>query len=87
MRIRKDLAIAVTTTAQDVDIQFRDFLITNCGEYTVYFRDKDLDGKDVTAETGFALLPKSALPYPMTASTLSIIGEGAADVRILFVDL
>lgn len=87
MRIRKDLAVAVTTTAQDVDIQYRDFLIVNCGESVVYFRDKDLDGKDVTAETGFAVMPKSALPYPMTASVLSIIGEGDADVRLLFVDI
>lgn len=84
-RIKKDLVVDVTTTAKDVNIGFQDFLMANNSESVVYFREKTLDGKAVTAKTGFALQPKSATPYPMTADTLSIIGSAAADVRILFV--
>ena len=86
MKIKKDLALSVTTTAQDVSIEFRDFLIVNNSEATVYFREKEIGGQAVTSKTGFALQPKSMIPYPLTASTLSIIGSAAADVRILFVD-
>ena len=85
VRMKKDLAVAVTTTAKDVPIGFQDFLMVNNSDAVVYFREKTLDGKAVTEKTGFALQPHTATTYPMTANTLSIIGSAAADVRILFV--
>lgn len=86
MRIKGSMKVAVTTTAQDVPIKYRDILIVNNSESTVFFCDKDVSGQ-VTAETGYALLPKTQMPIPVTASTLSIIGSGTADVRLLFVDI
>lgn len=86
-RITGDMTVSVTTTAQDVDIRFRDFLLVNNSEATVFFREKAKDGKAVTAQTGYALLPKSQLPHAITADVLSIIGSASADVRILFIDM
>ena len=86
-RITGDVTVSVTTTAQDVDIRFRDFLMVNNSEATVYFREKAKDGKAVTAQTGYALPPKSQLPHAITADVLSIIGSAAADVRLLFIDM
>ena len=86
-RITGDLAVSVTTKAQDVDIRFRDFLLVNNSEATVYFREKGKDGVDVTAKTGYAMLPKTQLPHAITADVLSILGSASADVRILFVDM
>ena len=81
------MTVSVTTTAQDVDIRFRDFLLVNNSEATVFFREKAKDGKAVTEQTGYALPPKSQLPHAITADVLSIIGSASADVRILFIDM
>ena len=86
MRIKKDVTLSVTTKAQDVAVDFRDFILANNSDATVFFREKETDGKAVTATTGFALPPKTVTPFPLTAGTLSIIGSDAADVRLLFVD-
>ena len=86
-RITGDMTVSVTSTAQDVDIRFRDFLMVNNSEATVFFREKAKDGKAVTAQTGYALPPKSQLPNAITADVLSIIGSASADVRILFIDM
>ena len=86
-RITGDVTVSVTTTAQDVDIRFRDFLLVNNSDATVLLREKAKDGKAVTAQTGYALPPKSQRPHAITADVLSIIGSAAADVRLLFIDM
>ena len=86
-RITGDVTVSVTTTAQDVDIRFRDFLLVNNSEATVFFREKAKDGEAVTAQTGYALPPKSQIPHAITADVLSNIGSASADVRILVIDM
>lgn len=85
-RVTGDLAVSVTKVAQDVAIHYREFLLVNNSEAAVYFREKGRDGRAVTAATGYALPPHTQLPHAITADVLSIIGSGAADVRILFLD-
>ena len=48
-RITGDVTVSVTTTAQDVDIRFRDFLLVNNSEAPVFFREgKGRQGSDGT---------------------------------------
>lgn len=65
------------------------FLMQNLSDTaTVYFREKDADGKDCTAQNGFALPPGAVQERVYTAHTLSLVASAAgADVRILLVDI
>ena len=85
-RITGDRTISVTTASQDVEIGYRDFFLVNNSDDVVYFREKGRDGKAVTASTGYALQARAQMPQAITADVLSIVGSGAADVRILFID-
>ncbi|MGM9564599.1 hypothetical protein [Evtepia sp.] len=85
-RITGDRTISVTAAPQDVEIGYRDFFLVNNSDAVVYFREKGRDGKAVTASTGYALQARSQMPQAITADVLSIVGSGAADVRILFID-
>ena len=82
-------ALSVGTTAQDVNVNYRGFLMQNLSDTaTVYFREKDADGKDCTAQNGFALPPGAVQERVYTAHTLSLVASAAgADVRILLVDI
>lgn len=78
--------VAVTTQAQDVDADCRSFLAVNTSQTaTVYFREKGDDGKEVTADNGFVLLPGTMTPVVLCAKTLSVMATEAADLRLLFV--
>lgn len=85
-RITGDLTVAATSVAQEVAIGYKDFLMVNNSDNVVYFREKNRDGRDVTAETGYALQARSQTPHAITADVLSILASGTADVRILFID-
>lgn len=78
--------VAANTQAQDVDVDCRNFLAVNTSDTaTVYFREKEDDGKEVTADNGFVLLPKTMTPVVLCAKTLSVLATEAADLRLLFV--
>ena len=85
MEIGRVEAVKATTTAKDLDIGYRTFLIQNLSEATVYIKNKDYGGK-MTAENGFAVLPKTTLEKTLSCETLSIIASGEADVRILYIE-
>ena len=86
MKIAKIVKIAAST-AKDVDIGYRTFLIENAdsGENAAdaYFREKSGDGTAVTSTNGWVLAPGESTSVPMTAKTLSVKG---ADIRILMLE-
>lgn len=85
--IMKDcLKVAVTTSAQTIPVKCRDFVLCNTADATVYVKELETDGKAVTVDTGFAILPKTMTRFSLNAQQLSVIGSAAADLRILFVE-
>ena len=77
--------IAVGTTAVNVEVNCRAFLIKNNSDSaTVYFREAQ-DGKAATADEGFALAAGETCPVPLCARTLSLIASAEADVRMLYI--
>lgn len=78
--------VAVTTTAKDIDVNCRHFIIENLDDSaTVYFKEKKYDNTAVTADNGFAIPPNTVLDMVFTAHTLSIKGSAGADVRLMYV--
>lgn len=84
--MKNALKVAVTTSAKTIDINCRDFLLCNVSDAVVYVKELEEDGKAVTVDTGFAILPKTMTHISMNASKLSLIGAAAGEVRILFVE-
>ena len=86
MIVRNAEMITVGTSAKSVAVNSKTFLMVNTSEAgTVYFKEKAEDGKDVTAATGFALLPGQMIQIPLCARTLSMIASAAdTDVRLLY---
>lgn len=80
--IDKVVKVSVSTTAQDIDCGYKKFMIENLATGTVYFKEKD--GVDCTASNGFAIPAATFVDTVFRAKTLSIVGEGDADVRIIF---
>lgn len=77
--------ISVSATAKDVAVDYRSFILENPdASVTVYFKEKE--GKAVTAATGFALPPGQVLPVVLTGKTLSVLGSGSGELRLLYVD-
>jgi hypothetical protein len=78
--------VTVGTKAVGVEAHCRPFLMVNTSATaTVYFKETADDGKVVTVDNGFALLPGQTLRVPLTARKLSIIAsEADVDVRLLF---
>lgn len=86
MRIVGTKTITATTTAQDVSIGYRDFIISNAGSVGVYFKEKD--GVAVTSANGFFLPAGTVLQKCITADTLSVISASdTAAVSILLLDV
>lgn len=88
MKIERVIKESIGTTAKDIEVHGLSFLIQNNSEGTaVYFKDKDFDGKAVTANTGFKLAAGKSTVFPMEARTLSVIASDAStDVRVLILD-
>ncbi len=87
-KIEEILTISVGTTAQEQEIRYQGFLIqNNSAGATVYFRDKEADGEDCTAENGFILGPGERIDTVLTARTLSLLADDDADVRLMIVDI
>ena len=83
--IDKTEKIAVTTTAKDVNVNRRSFLLKNGDESkSLYFREKSEDGAAVTVDNGFMLGPGEMIPCALTAKTLSIKGEASLSAYILY---
>lgn len=74
------------TKAVTVEGHCRKFLMVNTSTTaTVYFKESADDGKVVTADNGFALLPGQLLHVPLAARKLSVMAnEDGVDVRLLF---
>jgi len=78
--------VAVTSTAKDIEINYRAFMIENLAtDQVAYIKEKAEDNKACTASNGFAIPAGKVFDKVMRAKTLSIIGSGAADVRIMYV--
>lgn len=86
MEVGRIEAVKVTAKVQHVDIGYRTFLIQNLSDSPVYIKNKDAGSAALTEENGFAILPKTTLDKPLSCETLSIIGSGEADVRILYAE-
>ncbi|MBR2927555.1 MAG: hypothetical protein IKC24_00150 [Oscillospiraceae bacterium] len=77
--------VAVGTTAVNVAVNCRSFLIKNCGDAMVYFTEQSENGATVTAETGFALGAGETCPVSLCAKTLSLIAAAETAVSLLYV--
>lgn len=86
-KIEQVKKLSVGTAAVEEELSCQTFLIENNSETaTVYFRDKDADNTDCTAENGYALGPGSRLDLPLCARLLSLVATGEADVRLLILE-
>jgi len=78
--------VSVTTTAKDIEVNYRAFMIENLTDgKIVYFKEKSEDGKACTANNGFAIPGVKIFDKVMRAKTLSVIGSDSCDARILYV--
>lgn len=85
LKIEKTEKIAVTTTAKDVDIACRSFLLKNGdASNALYFREKSADGAAVTVDNGFMLGAGEMTPVVLTGKTLSIKGAASLSAYILY---
>lgn len=81
------LAISAGTSAQDVAVNYQAFLCQNLSESArVYIKERDGDGTAASAANGWAILPGATLDVPLTARTLSVVADGAADLRLLILE-
>ena len=81
--IEKTEKLSVTTTAKDVNVGFRSFLLKNADESkALYFKEKDKVA--VTVDNGFMLGPGEMIPVALSAKTLSIKGEAALNAYIMY---
>ena len=86
-KIEKVKKLAVGAAAVEEELCCQAFLMeNNSPDATVYFRDKDADGIDCTAENGYALGPGGRLDFPLCARQLSLVADGEADVRLLILE-
>ncbi|MBE6969279.1 MAG: hypothetical protein E7442_04045 [Ruminococcaceae bacterium] len=86
-KIEKVKKLSVGTTAVEEELCCQAFLLENNSETaTLYFRDKDADNIDCTADNGYALAPGSRLDMPLCARQLSLVATGEADVRLLILE-
>jgi len=86
-KIEKVKKLSVGTAAVEEELCCQAFLIENNSDTaTVYFRDKDADNIDCSAENGYALAPGSRLDLPLCARQLSLTATAQADVRLLILE-
>lgn len=77
--------VAATTTAQDVVIGNRSFIIQNAhAENIVYFKEKL--GVVATATNATILAAGSTFPFQLVAGTLSIVASANSNVVITYLD-
>ncbi|MBQ2896388.1 MAG: hypothetical protein IJE26_06735 [Oscillospiraceae bacterium] len=86
-KMEKVRCLSVGTTAVAEELCCQAFLIENNSDgATVYFREKDADGVDCTAENGYALGPGERLDLPLCARELSLVATAQADVRLMILE-
>ena len=87
-QIEEVRVLSLGTTAATVELGCLGFLLeNNSEEATVYFREKDADGANCTADNGYALLPGERTETVLAARALSLVASAAeTDVRLLIVD-
>lgn len=82
-----DRCVKAGAKAVSLDLGYRGFMIKNASENTVYFREKDADGKDAAPDRGMRLDPYETFPAVLCAKTLSLIADGEdSDVRLLLME-
>ena len=83
--IEKSEKIAVTTTAKDINVACRSFMLKNTdATNALYFREKAEDGAAVTVDNGMYLGPGEITPVVLQARTLSIKGAAGLTAYILY---
>lgn len=86
LKLLEPLAVSATTTAQDVKIKDRSFMIQVNEANTVFVYFKEKNGVAATATNAFKITGGDILPQVFTASTLSIVSSESAKVIIQFVE-
>lgn len=88
-KIEKVVKVTAGTTAQSVPVHGYACLIQNNSESaTVYFKEKEADGKAATTSNGYALGPGKETQVPLVAMDLSIVASASStDVRVLILDM
>lgn len=88
-KIDKILAVTVGEKPVTVPVHGQAFLLQNLSHNaTVFYKDKDIDGKNVKAADGFAVGPEMESRFPMVASELSIVADKpGTDVRVMILEL
>ena len=83
--IKEVKKVSVGTAAVEEPVDCRAFMLVNNSAATVYIKEKAGDGKDATADNGFALQPGQLVQNVMTAEKLSMVAsEDGAEVRVLY---
>ena len=84
LAVKEVKIVAATTTAQDVAIGGRPFIIQNAHDTNiVYFKEK----KGVAAtSTNATILKSGTFPFQLVADTLSVVASAATNVVITFVE-
>jgi hypothetical protein len=84
-KIKDVIVVTTSTTAQDVVIGGRSFLIQNPHATAIaYFKEKN----DVvaTSSNGWMLPAGHVCPHKLTADTLSVVGSATGTVNIMIVE-
>ena len=71
---------------REVPVNFASFLIQNCGDVPVYFKDKDRDETAVSEKADFALMGGETMPVVLSAKTLGLMAMEDTEVCLLFVN-
>ena len=79
-KIEEVMTVDATSSAQDVQVGYKLFLIQNAGSTPVSFKEKN--DVPATAANGFAVAAGETLPVVLTANTLSVFG-GKASILFL----
>lgn len=83
--IEKTEKLSLTTTAKEVDVACRSFLLKNAdAEKALYFKECSADDTDVTVDNGFMLSPGEITPVVLSARTLSIKGAASLSAYIMY---
>lgn len=84
-KIKDVIVVTTSTTAQDVAINGRAFLIQNPHATAIAYV-KEKNGVAATSSNGWMLPAGYVCPHKLTAETLSIVGSATGTVNIMIVE-
>ena len=87
-RLQNVLTGNVGTTAKDISLGYRAFLLRNThATNSLHFREKTVDNTAVTSSNGFTLAAGECTPIVLRADKLSVLGSAASTTyQILLLD-